>query len=560
MAVLRTRAAAQPSIMASSVISYITSSRFFSIVLSAIVKLLRPLPPPSKKEAQPHLQTQELLASPPQNSEEAVAIIEDSGEGVPVVRKFILSNAVEKPQSLHDDSIYTFFAGSVDDGALGDDTRLSKCVKKGVASIGKVQRLLQGGKTETSRPETFPEVIIGQGGFVATPRGTGTAGPTTDVFTKVQLQYPHGITSTQYFHSHCSVIKHSMSREQFKEIHISTGVCLFSEALLSMLPGHMSLLLEGDDPVIPPLLTGRIDLTLYELESIARLSSAIADVISLIGPSRSSADQVIIHVDIPDFQYHWTACELLKRNLVTADYVGTWIDVINRRKKLLGAVIIPTIQKMLRDRRLPAVKVDITSGTESAVRLIDERRRGEGDETVPALAEIIDALRTEGEDAGKWSEFFDHLDPRRQPSTVEDLGRLMYVFKCAKPGLADTRAQKLFPDGKIVDNPARRLMIQLDDIIEWRIMDGARNFLKAYSKERYHRDHEPVLFGLFPLQRVFPASQGRGSLYHDGPRECRGEDGVRVSPLGIIEMAYGRKMRDWLEMAMDDAFQEDSRE
>jgi len=82
--------------MASPFISYVTS-RLFSIVLSAIVKLLQPLPPPSKKEAQPHPQTQEPLASPLQSPEEAVAIVEDSGDGVPIVKKFTLNNVVDKP-------------------------------------------------------------------------------------------------------------------------------------------------------------------------------------------------------------------------------------------------------------------------------------------------------------------------------------------------------------------------------------------------------------------------------------------------------------------------------
>jgi len=133
-----------------------------------------------------------------------------------------------------------------------------------------VQQLLQGEKTKAPKTKIFPEIIIGQGDFITTPRGAGRAIPTTNIFTKVQLHYPHKITSTHYFHTHSSAIKHSISkkREKFKKIYISTGVCLFSEALLGMLPGHMSLLLEGGEPIILPLLTGNIDLTFYKLEAI----------------------------------------------------------------------------------------------------------------------------------------------------------------------------------------------------------------------------------------------------------------------------------------------------
>jgi len=526
--------------MASPFILYITSWRLFSIILATVVKFLPPLPLPSKKEAKPHHQTQEVLAPTPQNPEEVVVIIDDGGDGLPVVKTLVLDNGVEKPQHLHDASVYRYF-GSFDNNAVGD-ARLSKCIRRSAVSMGQLQHLLKGREPhETSKPEPEPTVTLGDGGFVSSlqmPDGTDVS----EVFTKVQLRYAHGFASTQYFHSRCSAVKPSMLKQPragFKHIHISTGVCLFSEAVLGMTPGQaQASLLDGDNPTIPSLLPPHVDLTIYELETIFRVSSAIADVVGLIKQSHP-ADRVTIHVDIPDFQYHWTACELLKRHLVDVDYVRGWIGAIDGRKRLLGAIMTSTIHKMLRDRCLPIVQVIITSGTESAVRLVNEKLGNSG--TVPTLEEIIDVLRTEGEDSGQWREFFHHLEMRRQPSTVEDLGRLMYVFKMVKPAL--------YPDGKIIDRPGQRLLINVDDIAEWRILDGAKAFLKRYYKQHYHVDQEPVPVGLFPVQRVFTTAPGRLRLYHNDPGQhmYHEEDRAVVGPLDIIAMTYGQQMRDWLE-------------
>lgn len=285
---------------------------------------------------------------------------------------------------------------------------------------------------------------------------------------------------------------------------------------------------------------------MYELEIITRLSSAIADTVGLVGDRDTSCDTPInIHIDIPDLQYYWTACELLQRNLVTISYAQSWIAAIDERRNQLQFVMTSMIRTLLRDRPLCGVKVNITSGTEAAGSLVKEKISG----TVPSLQEVISALRSQGRDAAQWGELFDHLDPRDQPLNVGALGPLMYVFKTVKPALLYQPLQSANQNSH--ETPGRRLIIQVDNVNERRILNRAKTSLKKYARQRYGNAEEPIIVGLFPMQRIFVAGPGRSDLYYRDPgsRLCLDPDKTIISPLDIIGATYGLRIKEQLRLS-----------
>ena len=488
----------------------------------------------------------------------AVSIIRRGQTGPPPVANHTLVDHTGQLQVLPGAEGYNFLASL--SLATTDDPRLAKLVRKSASSLEKLHVLLRGPiqrapsqctrNCPRSSREEYPAVTIGESAFISRPPSSSLdSSDMTEVYTQIQLQYKNGATATQYFNPHCSTIKpNHLKDERFKHIDINTGICLFSKSVLSTSPGHGSSSADDEMPVIPTL-PGKVNPTLYEMEIITRLSSAIADTVGLVGNVHLDSENPIninINIDIPDFQYYWTACDLLQRKLVTISYAQSWIATIDERRNQLEAVMTSVIRAMLRDRLLCGVKVNITSGTESAGALVKEKiALG----AVPSLEEIVSALRSRGKDAAQWRELFDHLDPRHQPLNVGDLSRLMYVFKTLKPALCQKSPSTAC--GSIQDTPGRRLVIQVDDVNEWRIFDRAKTFLKKYSKQRYNSLEEPILVGLFVMQRIFVAGPGRSDLYlkDPGSRLCLEPEGRVVSPLDVIGATYGLHVKEQLRLS-----------
>jgi hypothetical protein len=97
-------------------------------------------------------------------------------------------------------------------------------------------------------------------------------------------------------------------------------MCLFSKLVLSTSALHS---LSGDRLTIPSL-PQHSSLAIYELESITRLSLALADPIGLVATSYKTRDKAIpirVNFDVPDVGYYWTVCELFNQGLVKRQYV-----------------------------------------------------------------------------------------------------------------------------------------------------------------------------------------------------------------------------------------------
>ena len=97
---------------------------------------------------------------------------------------------------------------------------------------------------------------------------------------------------------------------------MNSGLCLFSKFALG---------LDDRDPTGEPQLPLDAEPTLYGIEIIARMASAIADWVTMLrGSDRSNTlprCPLSINIDVPDFQYYWSDCELLERNIVSMAFV-----------------------------------------------------------------------------------------------------------------------------------------------------------------------------------------------------------------------------------------------
>ncbi|KAJ6102339.1 hypothetical protein N7486_004766 [Penicillium sp. IBT 16267x] len=455
------------------------------------------------------------------SSEKVLSVIHCDEIGPAIVTQHSLSDEIKQPQVLRGAMSYRLL-NSID--AI-EDAHLKKHMRKGTTAIETLERLVQ-----RVSPAGNPTVNIGKSAFICSPQMSDEnhCFNMSEVFNEVQLQYNNGVKSTQYFNARFSAIKPKLlkgpSPTRFKRIHINSGMCLGSKGALVMSPGHG----QGDDCVIPKVPENE-EPTLYELETIARLSSGIADAAALFGGCSNPHTAISVSLDVPDFQYYWTVWELYNKKLVTMRYVHDWMAAIKRRRTQLQNIMVSTIYKMLMDRGIGDIKVNLASSTGAAVELLLERSLSGG---VPSIEELLLVLQTQGAESAQWAEFLTHLESGEQPATGTDLGKLMYVFEAVKPAL---ESQPPLPANENAqDAHEERLIIFLDDTAECRIFNRAIKFVKRYSEET-------TMIGLFPLQQILAAGYGRSDLYMNCPgtdlRLERGE--TRVNLFDVIKMTYG---------------------
>ncbi|KAJ5648903.1 uncharacterized protein N7484_002626 [Penicillium longicatenatum] len=420
-----------------------------------------------------------------------------------------------------------------------DDNRLLKPVRKGTASLEKVCQFLQGPAHNHASKElgSSPVFTVGNGAFIFCP---GLEDKEKDlsmiqIYTKVQLQFGNGFSSTQYYHPYSSAVKpaHLKSSSPFQRIDINTGICLYSKASLGLDPGNAQVVGDEGKPVIPRL-PHNIKPTIYELEAIMRLSSAIADTVSLVGHSNRSPETVIsINIDIPDIQYYWTACELFEKGHVDLEFTKAWIAAIDRRRGQLANIMTTVLRSMIVERHVDGIEINITTGTEAVAELIKSKL--DAGET-PSMEEALSVLKSQGPNAARWRGMFNNMDPRDHPTNMLDFGRLVYIFKAVRSALEREDTE--------IDCSGKRLIIQIDNIAEWRIMMRSKDFLKRYFKSLPKGTEEDILIGLFPIERIFLAGTHRSELYsNDTNTGLRlDESKINVSPVDLVSATYGHRM------------------
>ncbi|KID80863.1 hypothetical protein MGU_11714 [Metarhizium guizhouense ARSEF 977] len=395
----------------------------------------------------------------------------------------------------------------------------------------------------------------------------------TNIFTSVQFEYHNGYISKPYFETRLCVINPESpktlgshrpnfepnvlaSSRAFTNITIDTGMCMFSRArLVAPTKDDESGVPFTNEALIPPL-PKSIDPTMYELEIIARLSATIADI---VGRLESQDTGVIVNIDIPDFQYYWKACSFLHKGLVEVGYVQTWMGAMDLRKSQLGAVMTEMIRSAMDDRGLVGlnVQVQVNSGTEEATKIF-KMKTVTG--SVPTVEDVIDALTSKGPEAAKWRAFLSAAPAQDQPSTMDELGKLVYVFKTVKSVL--TLGTASIPTSRVATAVGRSLIVQVNDVTDWRIFDRAKTFLKRYSKISGVCLNETIIVGVFPLQKIFLTGPGRSNLYDlQSSREYLNQEKRchLLDCLDIIEQVHGTNVARQLRHSVYMVFLHDER-
>jgi hypothetical protein len=434
------------------------------------------------------------------------------------------------------------------------DKRLNKLIRKGQGALQKLVDFAEAVKQSASGSSyslPFPaksgavRALPGNTAFVWNPAASGGKQSNTfEVFSELRLHTSDGNVSSQYYHCRSSAIKtewlNSSSGKGISSIYVNSGLCLYSKFALG---------LDDRDPTGEPSLPLDAKPTLYEIEIIARTASAIADWVTLLrgeeGSNTVPRCPLSINIDVPDFQYYWHACELLERNIVSMVFVEAWITLIDKWRGQLGKVILSAINELLEERHIHRgiagnrVELNLTSGTESATIAIKDsisRRR------IPTVEEVLSALQNDSHDGLLWREFLANLSPKYYPDTLLELGRLAYVFKVVKPALAPKLANN--------ERTGLNVIFQVDDVIEWKIYEQAKMFLKSYGPN--DRQNATCMLGVFPLQRIFVAGKGRSCLYVNDPGphlyQKSGDKNARaLSPLEVVQKCYGSRIGGILE-------------
>ncbi|CAI7654744.1 unnamed protein product [Penicillium pancosmium] len=374
------------------------------------------------------------------------------------------------------------------------------------------------------------------------------------VFAHINLEAPTGPPLNQFVNCRSSNIKQRDLEDSAngisRPITISTGICLFSSRLLGCVPTNALLIPDnGTEITVPPLPHSTVP-TLYELETCTRMATTIAGlVVTATTGGRPRSHPIIVRLDVPRLQYYCYPLELLQTGLVDWNYVQEWFELVDRRHLQVATLLNDLVTHEVRQRGCD-VQVEITAGTTALTQLLRlcvlERRE------LPSIENMLSVLQRIGPDQAAWREFLNILDDCQKPRDLRSLALLAYVFEVIYPALQETTTGTL---SEKTEPRGRPLIIQVDDIAEWRIFDRAEKLLKRFKQRQHGLD--PLLVGVFPSPQIFTGEdQGRSTLFlHDpgqkimdiGSSSSSGEGPRVVNPLDVIGEIYGREVHDTLE-------------
>lgn len=389
------------------------------------------------------------------------------------------------------------------------------------------------------------------------PPPNSKADTVSTVFAQVNLHTPTGPPLEQFVSCRSSNIKANDLKNSAdgvcRPITISTGICLFSSRLLGFIPTNGLSASGGDatEMVIPPLPYSTVA-TFYELETCTRMAMSIAGLAVTASTGGTAGSRpIVVRLDVPSLQYYCYPLELLEAGLVSWEYVQEWFRLVDRRHRQVATLLKDTIIHEVR-RRNGDVQVEVTSGTIAATQLLRLCVLGRG--KIPNVNDMLFVLEWIGPYQAAWREFLDIVGDCQRPKDLRSLALMAYVFEVMYPALQQATTKTQTPHGK-GEESGRPLLIQVDDIAEWRIFDRAEMLLKRFKQRQHGLD--PLLVGVFPSPRIFTSEdQGRSTLFlHDpglkisqtrSPSGDSKEGSCVVGPLDIIGQIYGGEVQDTL--------------
>lgn len=244
---------------------------------------------------------------------------------------------------------------------------------------------------------------------------------------------------------------------------------------------------------------------MYELETLLRLSSAIADTVSLLPTSVIPT----ITLDIPRIQYYAPVLTAFSSGNCTRHQVEAWLAVIGARHDQLATVFPAAVRTFLSSRGISNVQVEVSKTLDVLLPYI----RSHLSSSRPVL--ITGLLKELVRADPAWASFL----PSPPPTDLEALSKASYPYTLLRPALCGAQG-------------AKPLLLHIDNPAEWRIFSEAQ---KAFGRR------PGMLLGLYPLERVFTAeTTGRSSLYLQDPGQMLYDgEGKGVGLREVLGRVYG---------------------
>lgn len=308
-----------------------------------------------------------------------------------------------------------------------------------------------------------------------------------------------------------------------------SGICLFNKATIDA-----SLTRSRDGSLQHRCLLGTSP-TLYELDSIARLSSAIADFISMFVKRGLTAIPSIC-LDIPHFHYYHAVLGMFGSNLCTHDEALRWITHINRRSRQIWRVTREAIRWQCTRRCIPedAYNLDVSHKARSITGLIEASLR---DASMPRLSELLNHL---GNGDTIWQEFYHSVPTSNRPKDFKGLGHLLQVFETIRPALLSTVSNAVAPG-------VQHLILAIDDVAERPLYTRAHAILKAL--QRSDNRHNSNLTVAYMSPRLLANGKWNRNFYycdesvaidtHTIRENNSGYISSTLAPYDIIEKLHG---------------------
>ncbi|GFG06817.1 hypothetical protein IFM61392_04539 [Aspergillus lentulus] len=213
----------------------------------------------------------------------------------------------------------------------------------------------------------------------------------------------------------------------YDSVTVLTGMCLFTRKVL-------------DESVSDGFLDTRRLLgmppTLYEVEKIAGLSSAIADIAALVFSKYDGKCHVPLNIvlDLPTWHYYESIEDRLQHRGYRPSEVMDWTEAIMLRSQQLAGVLKRAVLHELDRRGVPSTRrlydIQISPGSS----LVDDAfREALKYDKSPCLDDILETLSSSQD--GSWRQFYSLLPDREKPHSIKDLSYLFYVFQVARPAL-----------------------------------------------------------------------------------------------------------------------------
>ncbi|KFZ17957.1 hypothetical protein V501_01465 [Pseudogymnoascus sp. VKM F-4519 (FW-2642)] len=458
---------------------------------------------------------------------------------------------------------------------------------------GRLQITTRQEEAEISTERNIPSMIVGDTVIIAdetfsNPQEVGAHSwnmmlSMNFLFPKAQIDWKYGLTSTstQYMQISCPNLKSDdslftkMGTLIYDNMEIVSGMCLFNGTILK------TSISEEEGGVDPDKIT-HIKPTINETDYIARSSSAIADIASILTArirEQNSTQLVRIKLDIPSFQYYHWVVDKFEKHLCTGIEALKWMEAVDIWHGQIAKVFTNSVQHQLRRRGVSpdSYEINIPSRITSFALSIREALQ---DQKCPSLQTVLEILDSEKD--GLWRAFYQFVPVKEKPQDWEDLSYLFYVFEVIKSALVESNTgyqaasrldrtsdtQPPLKDQLVVKSAkkrnskvqsnSRRLIINIDDSAERRIYSWSQEMLMKIRQSHCNMSNS-TLVEVYLCRRVFVnGNKTRNRLYHQDPMpiapmlsrlsEHGGDGGQLMKPFDMVRQLYGSDCAQNLEL------------